>query len=72
MPGIDPSIVVHEIKTYPITKPVRKKLRQVHPRKATTIKSKVEKLLKVGFIYPIPLTEWVSNIVPINKIRAPL
>jgi hypothetical protein len=23
--------------------------------------------LKAGFIYPIPLTDWVSNIVPVNK-----
>ena len=67
MLGIDPSIVVQEIKTYPIVKPVRKKLRQFHPRKATTIKAEIEKLLKAGFIYPVPLTEWVSNIVPINK-----
>ena len=61
------SIVVHEIKTYPTRKPIRKKLRQVHPQKATTIKAEVEKLLKAGFIYPLPLTEWVSNIVPLNK-----
>ena len=27
MPGIDPSIVVHEIKTYPDAKPVSQKLR---------------------------------------------
>ena len=25
------------------------------------------KLLKAGFIYPVPLTEWVSNIAPVNK-----
>ena len=67
MLGIDPSIVVHEIKTYPTAKPVRKKLRQVHPWKATAIKAKIEKLLKAGFIYPVPLMEWVSNIVPVNK-----
>ena len=67
MIGIDPSIVVHEIKTYPTSKPVRKKLRQVHPRKATAIKAEIEKIMKVGFIYPIPLMEWVSNIVPVNK-----
>ena len=67
MPGIDPSIVVHEIKTYPTAKPIRKKLCQVHPRKTATIKVEVEKLLKAGFIYPIPLTKWVSNIVPMNK-----
>ena len=51
----------------PGTKPVCKKLRQVHPRKAAAIKEEVEKLLKAGFIYPVPLTEWVSNIVPANK-----
>ena len=66
MSRIDLSIVVHEIKTYPTAKPVRKKLRQVHPRKAAAIKAEIEKLLKVGFIYPIPLTEWVSNVVPVN------
>ena len=67
IPGIDPSIVVHEIKNYPTTKPIRKKLRQVHPRKAAAIKAEIEKLLKAGFIYPVPLTEWVSNVVPVNK-----
>ena len=67
MPGIDPSIVVNEIKTYPTAKTVRKKLRQVHPRKVAAIKAEIEKLLKVGFICPAPLAEWVSNIVPVNK-----
>ena len=57
MPSIDPSIVVHEIPTYLDVKPVRQCLRPVHPRKATTIKGEVEKLLKVGFIYLIPLTD---------------
>ena len=67
IPGIDPSIIVHEIKTYPDAKPVCQKLRQVHPREAASIKEEVEKLLKDGFIYPVPLTEWVSNIVLVNK-----
>ena len=67
MPRIDPSIVVHEIKTYPTAKPVRKKLSKFHQRKAAAIKAEIEKLLKAGFIYPIPLTEWVSNVVLVNK-----
>jgi len=67
MSGIDPSIVEHEIKTYPNAKHVQKKLRPVNLRKATTIKAEVEKLLNAGFIYPIPLTEWVSNLVPFDK-----
>jgi hypothetical protein len=32
-----------------------------------TIKEEVEKLLKYGFIYHVPLTEWVSNIVLVPK-----
>ena len=47
--------------------PIRKKLCQVHPRKVASIKAEVEKILKAGFIYPIPLTEWVSNIVTMDK-----
>ena len=67
MSGIDPSIIVHEIKTHPMMRPVQKKIRQVHPRKAPTIKSEVEKLLKAGFIYPVLLTERVSNTVLVAK-----
>jgi len=67
MPGIHSSIVEHEIKMYPDVKLVRQRLRQVHPKKAVAIKDEVEKLLHVGFIYPVPLTDWVSNIVPVMK-----
>ena len=67
MPDINALIVVHEIKTYVGAKSVRKKLHQIHPKKAVAIKAEVEKLLRAGFIYPVPLTEWVSNIVPVTK-----
>jgi hypothetical protein len=67
MPGIDPRIFEHEITMYPNAKLVRQKLHPVNLKKATTIKVEVEKLLQVGFIYPIHLTQWVSNPVPVNK-----
>jgi hypothetical protein len=67
IPGIDPSIIVHEIKTYLGVKHVRQKLHPVYPNKTATIKAEVEKLLKFGFIYHVPLTEWVSNIVLVTK-----
>ena len=67
MLGIDPRIVEHEIKTYPNAKSVRRHLRALNPRKAPTIKAEIEKLLKAGFIYPVPLTEWVSNHVSVDK-----
>jgi hypothetical protein len=67
MPGIDPKIVEHEITTYPDVKPVQQKLRPVNPRKVASIKIEVEKFLKVGFIYPIHLTQWVSNPMLVDK-----
>jgi hypothetical protein len=67
MPGIDPLIVEHDIRTYPDAKPVRQCLSAINPRKAPAIKVEVEKLLNAGFIYPVPLTERVSNPVPVNK-----
>jgi len=67
MLSIDPSIVVEKIPMYLGAKRVRQCLCPVHPRKVAAIKGEVEKLLKVGFIYPIPLTDWVFNIVLTTK-----
>jgi hypothetical protein len=67
IPRIEPRIVEHEIRTYSDAKPVRQRLRAMNPRKAPTIKVEVEKILNVGFIYLVPLTEWVSKPVPVNK-----
>ena len=67
MLGIDPSIVEHEIQTYHYSKTVRQKIRPINLRKATTVKDEVEKMLKGGFNYPIASTEWVSNLVHVDK-----
>ena len=39
----------------------------MNPRKAPSIKVEIEKLLKSGFIYPVPLMEWVSNPISMDK-----
>jgi len=59
--------MVNEIPTYPGANLVHQCLRPMHPRKVVAIGEKVKNLLKDGFIYPIPLTDWVSNIIPISK-----
>jgi hypothetical protein len=56
MPGIDLDIIIHEINTYPDTKLIQQILHPVHPCKVASIKLEVEKILKVGFIYPVALT----------------
>ena len=67
MAEIDPRIIKHEIKTYPNAKPIQQRLHAVNPRKAPAIKAEIEKLLKAGFSYPVPLTKWVSNLIPVDK-----
>lgn len=67
IPSIYPNIVVHEIKTYPYVNLVQKHLRLVHPKKVVAIKVEVEKIMLASFIYPIPLTDWISNIVLVTK-----
>ena len=66
MLGIDPGIIEHDIKTYPDAKHVQQCLRAMNSCKASTIKADIEKLLKVGFNYPVSLTEWVSNFVSVD------
>ena len=39
----------------------------MNPRKAPAIKGEIEKLLNTGFIYHVPLTEWVSNPISVDK-----
>jgi hypothetical protein len=67
MPHIDPYIIVHDIKTNPDARPIWQRLRPMHPRKAAAIKIVVEKILKATFIYPVALTDRVSNLVLVNK-----
>jgi hypothetical protein len=54
MPGIDPSIIVHEIKTYPGVKPVRQKLRPVHPKKTIDNQGRSRKTFEIWFYLSCP------------------
>ncbi|KAH9331744.1 hypothetical protein KI387_003852 [Taxus chinensis] len=67
MPGIDPTIAVHNITLNPDSKPVKQKLRKMHPRIALLVKEELQRLLSVSFILPIDYPQWISNIVPVTK-----
>ena len=71
IPGLDPSIVEHHIDTWPDVALMRQKQCPIHPSKATAVKSEIEKLHTVVFIYPIVYTTWVSNPVPVNNKNVP-
>lgn len=67
MPGLDPSVAIHQLATDPIQQPVKQ-----HPRKAKhdiaeKIKVEVEKLLKARFLREVRYPKWLENIVPVQK-----
>ena len=67
MPRLDTELIMHHLSIVPGVKPVKKKLRKMHPHVELLVKSKLEKLLKGNFIRAIDYAEWISNIVPISK-----
>ena len=45
MPRLDPKLVVHHLAVDPKIKPVRKKLRKMHPKVALLVKAELERML---------------------------
>ena len=67
MPGLDPKLVVHHLAVDPKIKPVRQKLRKMHPQVALLVKADLERMIAAKVIQPIDYSEWISNMVPVTK-----
>ena len=67
MPRLDPKLVVHHLAVDPGAKPVKHKLKKMHPKVALLVKAELEKLLEAKIIQPIDYFEWISNMVPFTK-----
>ena len=50
MPDLDPSIVQHHLSLVPHARPVKQKLRRLHPRWSLQVKEEIQKQLSVDFI----------------------
>lgn len=68
MPGLNPDLIMHHLNVDLKAKPVKQKLRKMHPHIALLVKIELKKLLEVGFIRPVAYPEWVSSIVPVSKL----
>lgn len=68
MPGIDLELIMHYLSLLLGVKPVKHKLRKMHPHIALLVKVELKKLLDAGFIRPIDYFEWISNIVLVSKL----
>ncbi|KAJ9691124.1 hypothetical protein PVL29_013344 [Vitis rotundifolia] len=67
MPGLDPSIVQHRLPLLPHARPVKQKLRRLHPRWSLQVKEEIQKQLSVGFLSMVEYPEWLANVVPVPK-----
>ena len=67
MSGLDPSIVQHRLPILPHARPIKQKLRRLHPRWSLQVKEKIQKQLSVGFLSVVEYPEWLANVVLIPK-----
>ena len=67
MPGLDPTIVQHHLPILPHARPVKHKLRRLHPRWSLQVKEEIQKQLGVGFLSVVEYPEWLANVVHVSK-----
>jgi len=67
MEGIDPNFYQHLINLKEDATPIRQQRYRMNPNYAKQVKDEIDKLLAVGFIYPIEKANWLSPIVIVPK-----
>ena len=67
MPGIDPSVITHQLNVYPFFKPVRQKKRVFAPERDKAIKEELQKLTTARFIKEVYYPDWLANVVMVKK-----
>ena len=67
MKGIDPRFHQHQIDLKEDAISIRQQCYQMNPNYAKKVKEEIDKLLQVGFIYPIDNITWLSPIVIVPK-----
>ena len=67
IPGLDPSIIQHHLPFMPHARPVKQKLRRLHPRWSLQVKEEIQKQLSVGLISVVQYPEVLANVIPVPK-----
>jgi hypothetical protein len=67
MPGLDRSIVEHQLPLKKGFRPFQQQACQMRTEVLEGVKKEIEKMLEAGFIRPCSYAEWISSIVPIQK-----
>jgi hypothetical protein len=67
MPGLDRSIVEHQLPLKPGFRLFQQRARQMKAEVLEEVKKEVEKMIEAGFIKTCMYAEWISSVVPIQK-----
>ena len=67
MEGIDPKFYEHKINLKEGAVPVKQQRYRMNPNYAKQVKEEIDRLLRVGFIYPVEKATWISPIVIVPK-----
>ena len=67
MVGINPTVASHKLNIIPVARPVRQKVRCLHPDGHQIIQVEVDNLLRACFIREVNYPEWLANMVVVLK-----
>lgn len=67
MPEIDLAVIFHSLNVDENVKPTKQKPCRYNPERHEVTGPKLERLLKADFICEVLHTEWISNVVIVNK-----
>jgi hypothetical protein len=67
MPGLDRSIVEHQLPIKSGFRPHQQPARRCNPNILPDIKAEITKLIEARFIRQCRYAEWISNVVPVYK-----
>ena len=67
MSGLDSFIVQHHLPNLPHARPIKQKLRRLHPRWSLQVKEEIQKQISVGFLSVVEYLDWMANVVPVPK-----
>jgi hypothetical protein len=67
MPSLSSDLVEHRFPIKPGFKPYKQPRRNFNPDSYDRVKEEINRLLDAKFIRPCRYTDWISNIVPVEK-----
>jgi hypothetical protein len=67
MPRLSRELIEHRLPIKANFRPYKPRARNIKPEIIGRVKKEVDQLLQAGFMQPCRYTDWVSNIIPVEK-----